>query len=157
MSEDDGLGGAIYGDAFADRDRSRTRLPRKKSRHTTLTTRYTSRMARRQWRVGWTIWRPRGWSENSSHAFALLILERSLGGVCLDTDEDGLCGVDDNCPDVPNPDQADEDEDGIGDACDNCPKVINRSQEDTDMDGVGDACDRYIYLYRTVTQRSATA
>ena len=67
-----------------------------------------------------------------------------MGGVCLDTDEDGLCGVDDNCPDLPNPDQEDEDEDGIGDACDNCPKVVNRSQDDTDNDGVGDACDRYL-------------
>ena len=87
---------------------------------------------------------PQGWSQQSSHGFALLVLERSLGGVCLDTDDDGLCGVDDNCPDVPNPDQADEDEDGIGDACDNCPKVVNRSQDDTDGDGIGDACDRYL-------------
>ena len=85
----------------------------------------------------------RGWSPLSSHTFALLTLERSLGGVCLDSDEDGLCGVEDNCPEIPNPDQLDEDQDGVGDACDNCPKIINRNQEDSDLDGRGDACDRY--------------
>ncbi len=84
-----------------------------------------------------------GWSPLSSHTFALLTLERSLGGVCLDSDDDDLCGLEDNCPEIPNPDQMDEDQDGIGDACDNCPKVINRNQEDADQDGRGDACDRY--------------
>ena len=85
----------------------------------------------------------RGWSPLSSHTFAILTLERSLGGVCLDSDEDSLCGVEDNCPEIPNPDQLDEDQDGVGDACDNCPKIINRAQEDSDVDGRGDACDRY--------------
>ena len=87
-----------------------------------------------------------GWDSLSSHTFAILTLERSLGGVCLDSDEDSHCGVDDNCPEIPNPDQLDEDQDGIGDACDNCPKVINRSQEDSDLDGSGDACDRYFCI-----------
>lgn len=39
----------------------------------------------------------------------------ALGG---DGDGDGVCTENDNCPDVPNPDQADSDGDGAGDVCD---------------------------------------
>jgi hypothetical protein len=35
-----------------------------------------------------------------------------------DTDGDGVCDANDDCPDVPNPDQSDVDRDGLGDACD---------------------------------------
>jgi hypothetical protein len=75
-------------------------------------------------------------------AYALLILLRSLGGVCLlDEDEDGLCATEDNCPLVANPDQADLDMDGVGDACDNCIDVPNPDQIDDDGDAIGDLCD----------------
>jgi hypothetical protein len=60
----------------------------------------------------------------------------------------------DNCPDVPNDDQADLDNDGDGDACDddddgdgaddaddNCALAGNEDQADQDNDGVGDVCD----------------
>ena len=77
----------------------------------------------------------------------------------VDTDGDGVFDPYDNCPTVPNPDQAnadfdmygdacdtstnvvDTDHDGIPDAGDNCPMVANPMQEDSDHDGIGDACD----------------
>jgi hypothetical protein len=58
-----------------------------------------------------------------------------------DLDGDGVADNVDNCPLVPNPDQADADADGVGDACDNCYAVYNPDQADADADGVGDACD----------------
>ena len=77
-----------------------------------------------------------------------------------DRDEDGFPDEVDNCPDTPNPNQADSDGDGIGDACDtdtvtpkdrdgdgihdsvdNCPDTYNPDQADSDGDGIGDACE----------------
>jgi Ca2+-binding RTX toxin-like protein len=82
--------------------------------------------------------------------FETVVLENCI---FTDTDGDGTVDAADNCPDVENPDQADDDVDGIGDVCDedpegdgsaagdNCPAVDNADQEDTDGDGLGDACD----------------
>jgi thrombospondin type 3 repeat protein len=76
-------------------------------------------------------------------------------GECLaDVDKDGVPDAHDNCPSVPNPDQADLDSNKIGDACeeldddgdgvinldDNCPVIANPDQADWDEDGLGDAC-----------------
>jgi len=90
-----------------------------------------------------------------------------------DSDHDGIPDVADNCPNMPNHDQADTDGDGVGDACqamppngadpaaastlrvtladadrdgvpdrlDDCPAVPDHDQADLDGDGVGDACD----------------
>jgi hypothetical protein len=56
-----------------------------------------------------------------------------------DRDGDGVPNASDNCPDVANPDQADEDRDGLGDVCDPCPpSAVNT---DDDGDGVGNLCD----------------
>ena len=72
----------------------------------------------------------------------------------LDSDDDGVPDVDDNCPATANADQADLDGDGGGDACDtdadgdsildtddNCPVTANADQTDLDADGAGDVCD----------------
>jgi hypothetical protein len=58
-----------------------------------------------------------------------------------DADGDGVGDAADNCPFVPNRDQADRDGDGVGDACDNCPDLANKDQSDLNGDGKGDACD----------------
>ncbi len=84
----------------------------------------------------------RGFEVFSDQAFAILALERSTGGVCLDRDEDGVCEIEDNCPLLFNPLQIDLDSDGLGDECDNCHNQPNSMQEDVDGDGFGDACDK---------------
>jgi hypothetical protein len=58
-----------------------------------------------------------------------------------DTDGDGVPNAQDNCPDIANPDQANEDGDKFGDACDPCPVEANDTPSDPDGDGVADGCD----------------
>jgi len=66
---------------------------------------------------------------------------------------DGWIGLEDNCPDLYNPEQLDADRNGRGDACedtdqdsvpdgcDNCPSLTNARQSDENGDGLGDLCD----------------
>ena len=58
-----------------------------------------------------------------------------------DLDNDGVPNLSDNCPTVPNRDQADEDKDRVGDVCDNCILIENPNQRDTNIDGYGNYCD----------------
>jgi len=81
------------------------------------------------------------WDSWADQAFALLVLERSVGGGCNDSDDDGTCDFEDNCPQVDNDNQSDGDGDGVGDVCDNCPAANNNNQADGDADGRGNACD----------------
>ena len=73
--------------------------------------------------------------------------------VNVDTDNDSIEDVEDNCPFIANTDQLDSDTDDIGDVCDldddndgvldsldNCPLIVNSGQEDYNNNGVGDAC-----------------
>ena len=57
-----------------------------------------------------------------------------------DSDTDGWCNDQDNCPLIANGDQRDTDGDGIGDRCDNCPYHPNPDQVDSNSDGRGDVC-----------------
>jgi hypothetical protein len=64
----------------------------------------------------------------------------------VDTDDDGLADLEDNCPAAPNQDQVDFDADGVGDVCDNCPLFANTTQQndgepDSERDTIGDDCD----------------
>ncbi len=70
---------------------------------------------------------------------------------CPDQDEDGICDVEDNCPEVFNQGQADNDGDGIGNKCDVCPDEAGTVEmdgcpevtccPDTDEDGICDEID----------------
>jgi hypothetical protein len=73
------------------------------------------------------------WNNFVCHSYATLVLERALGGVCVDTDGDGICDADDNCPTEPNPGQEDGNGDGVGDVC--------QVPCDTDLNGVIDRTD----------------
>jgi hypothetical protein len=79
----------------------------------------------------------------------------------LDTDDDGVFDIVDNCDDIVNAFQEDLDDDGVGDVCDecpagsnhnddgdtlldgcdNCPQLANDDQANDDGDDLGDACD----------------
>ena len=52
----------------------------------------------------------------SLDAFSITVCYR--GNVVVDSDNDGVADVLDNCPTVPNADQSDTNEDGMGDVCD---------------------------------------
>ena len=57
------------------------------------------------------------WNNSVDHAYAILVLQRSEGGACADSDSDGVCDNVDNCPSVANPGQENAYGDARGDAC----------------------------------------
>lgn len=111
-----------------------------------------------------------GWTWNSSDQVIAVGIEPDYAQADLDTDNDSIIDLLDNCPGLANPAQADNDADGYGDRCDNCPQIPNgpdngtctsgnigaactdhddcgwfgvcsMDQEDADQDGFGDVCD----------------
>lgn len=73
-----------------------------------------------------------------------------LGG---DTDGDGVCDANDNCPSVANPDQSDVDSDGLGDACD---AMTNLEVELTHFPANPTAADLILFT-ATVSNTGSTA
>jgi len=81
------------------------------------------------------------------------IVAKWATNIHLDSDQDSIPNLFDNCDFVFNPFQADADDDGVGDACqdsdgdsvidinDNCPLIVNPAQENNDHDTEGDVCD----------------
>lgn len=69
-----------------------------------------------------------------------------LSGICtVDTDMDGVCDTDDNCPDDFNPEQEDCDSDGVGDLCQIAACTPQSPDypccEDCNRNGIPDGCD----------------
>lgn len=62
-----------------------------------------------------------------------------------DLDGDGVANLLDNCPMIPNANQANEDADLAGDVCDDCPPFPSIGL-DSDGDGVGDLCDPHALI-----------
>jgi hypothetical protein len=105
------------------------------------------------------------WDNYAAQAYALLVLQRSVGGGCIDSDGDGVCDDVDNCPAVVNPNQEDRDGDGVGDVCDNCPDTPNANQDPgacasqvllCDVDGDGDIDKADLSLISRARGQSAT-
>ncbi|RJP73237.1 MAG: hypothetical protein C4532_04800, partial [Candidatus Abyssobacteria bacterium SURF_17] len=102
---------------------------------------------------------PNGITIDSMGAF--FVVERGNNRIQKFVGKDGIGDLCDNCPTLPNADQADSDGDGMGDVCDlwpndpendidgdgisgdvdNCPTTSNPNQADFDGDSMGDACD----------------
>jgi hypothetical protein len=97
---------------------------------------------------------PGGWGYNfDTQAYALLVLQRSVGGGCIDSDGDGICNEVDNCPAVANPGQEDANRNGVGDACE-----VRPARCDMDNDGDIDSIDiRAITALRNRTVPPADA
>ncbi len=75
---------------------------------------------------------PGNWDSWSHQSYQLLVLQRSTGGGCVDSDGDGVCDSEDNCPAVANPNQENTYGDARGDACE--PRPVASCDVDTDGD-----------------------
>lgn len=91
---------------------------------------------------------------DATQEFHLRILVATPQPVGPDGDSDGVGDAGDNCPGVPNTDQADADGDFEGDACDASPKgpdgaidpALAQTMRDVDRDGIPDVTDNCMQM-----------
>jgi thrombospondin type 3 repeat protein len=62
-------------------------------------------------------------TRSPQRTYVLVISASPADDELPDADGDGVADAHDNCPHIPNPDQADADGDHVGDACDECPNT----------------------------------
>jgi hypothetical protein len=75
------------------------------------------------------------WTQPANTAWGVLILQpRVFPPPCEDSDNDGICNNEDNCPLIANPNQEDSDNDGIGDVCDDSQALVCDVDNDGDVD-----------------------
>lgn len=79
---------------------------------------------------------PGYWDFYAHQSYLLLVLQRSTGGGCADSDGDGVCDSDDNCPAVANANQANTYGDARGDACEPRPVATCDIDVDSDVDTI---------------------
>jgi hypothetical protein len=79
-------------------------------------------------------WGGQLWDPCADQAWAILVLERALGGICTDLDQDGICDEEDNCVQAPNPDQTDANGNGIGDVCEMCCELPGETPAASSID-----------------------
>lgn len=79
---------------------------------------------------------PGAWDGYAHQSYLLLVLQRSTGGGCVDSDGDGVCDTEDNCPAVANPGQENTYGDSRGDACEARPVASCDIDVDSDVDSV---------------------
>ena len=89
-----------------------------------------------------------GGSEDQSSAEICDGLDNDCDGIGdLDSDNDGVFDLCDNCPKQFNRSQTDRDGDLRGDVCDVCPDDALDDEIDSDNDGFGDVCDNCPFVF----------
>lgn len=80
-----------------------------------------------------------------------LPIPAALRLACNDSSE---CGEGRACASSGTCNHVDTDNDGVGDLCDNCPWVANPDQQDEDSDFVGEACESHLFCEERQTPRT---